>query len=268
MATARRSAHDALAQVEHNLRRATPRSTTRICKASSTRYHDNLISVSSGGGEGRSSLLRQWLRWWWKRDGGGGRRSPGQGGTPQGGIISPLLAISTALLDTRFHRAAARRVGQGSLVRYADDFVIMARYIDIASSDGWNGPWKGAWPHDQRKKTRVITLTRRGCHVGVSRYSFGYELGYTLGRGRFLTIEPRRGAISHRKAELRKTTRAADVSCRPEWFRPSTSSSAAGVTTSASGFLAGRTNGECLRDRASYDSPAASEPAPLPTTAG
>jgi len=79
-----------------------------------------------------------------------GKREPpkknGQG-TPQGGVISPLLAnVYLHWFDVKFHReggpgqwAAAR------LVRYADDFVVMARYqsrridewIKLELEDGW-----------------------------------------------------------------------------------------------------------------------------------
>jgi group II intron reverse transcriptase/maturase len=67
-------------------------------------------------------LLRQWL------DAGameGGERTATPVGTPQGGVISPLLAnIYLHVLD----RIWEDRCGHlGTLVRYADDFVVMCR---------------------------------------------------------------------------------------------------------------------------------------------
>jgi RNA-directed DNA polymerase len=60
-----------------------------------------------------------------ERDGGRPRRNPQ--GTPQGGVISPLLAnIYLDLLDRNFRRRVATGNLQGRLVRYADDFVLLA----------------------------------------------------------------------------------------------------------------------------------------------
>jgi RNA-directed DNA polymerase len=57
----------------------------------------------------------------------GGRPRRNRQGTPQGGVISPLLAnIYLNLLDRNFRRREATGVAQGRLVRYADDFVVLA----------------------------------------------------------------------------------------------------------------------------------------------
>jgi group II intron reverse transcriptase/maturase len=59
------------------------------------------------------------------RDGGRPRRP--QQGTPQGGVISPLLAnVYLHLLDRSFRLRVQRGDLQGRLVRYADDFVLLA----------------------------------------------------------------------------------------------------------------------------------------------
>jgi len=52
-------------------------------------------------------------------------------GTPQGGVISPLLAnLYLHWLDKRFHaRNGPGHADRARLVRYADDFVILARYL-------------------------------------------------------------------------------------------------------------------------------------------
>lgn len=65
-------------------------------------------------------LLRQWLQAG-VMEGGEVHRSTA--GTPQGGVISPLLAnIYLHVLDERWTRQHAHL---GTLVRYADDFVVM-----------------------------------------------------------------------------------------------------------------------------------------------
>ncbi len=65
-------------------------------------------------------LLRQWLRSGVMEE---GRVRVATTGTPQGGVISPLLAnIYLHVLDERWLRAHAHL---GTLVRYADDFVVI-----------------------------------------------------------------------------------------------------------------------------------------------
>jgi group II intron reverse transcriptase/maturase len=67
-------------------------------------------------------LLRQWLEAGVMED---GTVTPTVSGTPQGGVISPLLSnIYLHVLDMLWTRHSAPL---GTLVRYADDFVVMCR---------------------------------------------------------------------------------------------------------------------------------------------
>jgi RNA-directed DNA polymerase len=67
-------------------------------------------------------LLRQWLAAGVMED---GTVSPTVRGTPQGGVISPLLSnIYLHVLDTMWTRHSAPL---GTLVRYADDFVVICK---------------------------------------------------------------------------------------------------------------------------------------------
>jgi RNA-directed DNA polymerase len=61
-----------------------------------------------------------------ERDGGPPKRN--RQGTPQGGVISPLLAnIYLNLLDRNFRQRAQKGQLDGRLIRYADDFVLLSR---------------------------------------------------------------------------------------------------------------------------------------------
>jgi len=67
----------------------------------------------------------------------GGRPRRNSRGTPQGGVISPLLAnIYLNLLDRNFRRREARGELKGKLIRYADDFVVMSPREPVAEM-GW-----------------------------------------------------------------------------------------------------------------------------------
>ena len=72
-------------------------------------------------------LLRQWLRVGVMED---GRQVALLSGTPQGGVISPLLSnIYLHVLDTVWTKRCAHL---GTLVRYADDFVVLCRTAKVS----------------------------------------------------------------------------------------------------------------------------------------
>ena len=74
-----------------------------------------------------------------------GRVHHPESGTPQGGVISPLLAnvYLHEVLDTWFHQEAQPRLqGRSTLIRYADDFVVVCEHEADAIHGGvwWYEP--------------------------------------------------------------------------------------------------------------------------------
>jgi RNA-directed DNA polymerase len=118
-------------------------------------------------------LIRQWLRAPIVEDDGGPPERP-RAGTPQGGVLSPLLAnLYLHWLDKQFHASSGPGTwARARLIRYADDFVICARYI---------GPRITGWLEALMDRLG-LTLNREKTHV--ARLEPGGDtvdfLGFTL----------------------------------------------------------------------------------------
>ena len=107
-------------------------------------------------------LLRQWLEAGVMDD---GVFSQTVSGTPQGGVISPLL--SNIYLHA-FDRAMTER-GIGELVRYADDFVVLCRSERDALERGIRRCYLHRWPSQRsmkRLRAKVNAKTGRD-RVGI-----------------------------------------------------------------------------------------------------
>ena len=210
-----RSAHDALKQIDRNLRQGY----TAVYDADLQAYfdtipHDKLMKCVERRVADRSvlHLIRQWLKTPVEERGEDGRPkiSRPTSGTPQGGVISPLLAnLYLHWFDVQFHRS--RGPGQWAharLVRYADDFVIMAKFI-TGRMTGWVDQTVEEWLGltINRTKTRVIVL-RPESDVGLDflGYTFRYEWGYTDRTRRFLAVVPSKKAVARRRDKLRAMT--------------------------------------------------------------
>lgn len=153
------------------------------------------------------NLIRQWLNSPVKEKDGSISR-PKQG-TPQGGVISPLLAnIYLHRLDRAFHEDldSPYHFARARMVRYADDFVVLARYMGNRIT-GWL----------EEKIESVLGLSINRDKTGIVRMR-GNEslnfLGFTFRydrdlKGRdwdYLNIMPSRKAIVALREKLRVKT--------------------------------------------------------------
>jgi len=128
-----RSAHDALAEVRKRLYEGQQ----HVVDADVTKYFDTiphaelLQSVARRVADGKIlRLLKQWLKSpVEERDERGNRRMTGgkksKRGTPQGGVVSPLLANIYINRLLRHWRKTGASERWGQIVSYADDFVIL-----------------------------------------------------------------------------------------------------------------------------------------------
>jgi RNA-directed DNA polymerase len=153
-------------------------------------------------------LIRQWLNAPVMEPSAGGKPPTvrrNQRGTPQGGVLSPLLAnIYLHWFDRVFHQGdGPAQWAKAKLVRYADDFVVLARHISPRLQQFIEGKLEG-WLGLQinREKTRVLNLQQPGQSLDFLGYTFRYDRD-RLGRDkRYWNLTPSRKALIRERAVL------------------------------------------------------------------
>jgi RNA-directed DNA polymerase len=143
------------------------------------------------------------------KKGGTPKISRSRKGTPQGGVVSPLLAnLYLHWFDTVFHRPGGpAHWAKAKLVRYADDFVVMARYQGSKLRgfiESKLETWMGL--EINRDKTRVIDLKQEGASLDFLGFTFRYDRDLK-GRGhRYLNVFPSTKVLKRERAKLRELT--------------------------------------------------------------
>ena len=209
-----RSAHQALEEIRTHLKNGYQ----AVYDADLKGYfdsipHDRLMACLRMRVVDRSvlKLIRMWLETPVIEPGGDGscsaRRS--QQGTPQGGVISPLLAnLYLHWFDKRFHRAdGPARWANAKLVRYADDFVVLARYQG-ARLRGWIEEKIENWLMLElnRDKTRVVDLREDKAGLDFLGYTFRWDRDlYGSGR-RYLNVEPSKKSLQRERDAITALT--------------------------------------------------------------
>jgi RNA-directed DNA polymerase len=202
----RRAAHDALDAI----REALESGMYWVIDADVTAYfdtipHDRLMKTVAHRVVDRAmlALVKRFLEAPVVDERNGGRPHRTRQGTPQGGVISPLLAnIYLHLLDRNFRLRVQRGELQGRLVRYADDFVLLSPHRPDRAL---------AWL--QQLMTRLgLTLHPGKTRVLDVRHEDFVFLGHTH-RWRFqrLYLNASPTALRRIREELRRKT-------RPTWL--------------------------------------------------
>jgi RNA-directed DNA polymerase len=212
-----KNAHQALAAIKANLEAGY----TEVYDADLEGYfdsipHDKLLKAVEMRIADRSvsHLIRQWLKSpVVERGAGGGTTTSGRPdkGTPQGGVISPLLAnVYLHWFDRVFHfPSGPAHWANARLVRYADDFVVMARYqgkelvgfIETKLED-----WMGL--KINRDKTRVVNLKAEGARLDFLGYTFRYYRDLKGRDWKYLNVAPSQKALAREREQLRQMTSA------------------------------------------------------------
>ena len=155
-------------------------------------------------------LIRRWLKATIVEtdEDGKKRMNRVENGTPQGNVISPLLAnLYLHWFDKVFHRERMGGLfGIARLVRYCDDFVIMAKKLpkDTVSLvkeklENWMGL------KINREKTQFVDMKKQGAHLSFLGFNFRYDRS-SFRSGTYLNISPKKKSVEKARDRIREIT--------------------------------------------------------------
>jgi RNA-directed DNA polymerase len=193
-----RDAHQALALVQAHLKSGR----CEVYDADLKGYfdtipHDKLLKVVATRVSDRSvlRLIRRWLRVPVQETAGGdaGKLRASSAGTPQGGVISPLLANAYLhWLDKLFMEPSGPgQWAKARIVRYADDFQIFAHRITPRLTAWVTGLLEGRMGLTiNAAKTSIVRVVPGGGAVDFLGYRFRWEKGDLYPGRPWLAVKP------------------------------------------------------------------------------
>ena len=208
-----RSAQDAVARIAENVKKGK----ALVYDADLSSYfdtipHDKLMAaVQMRISDGRVlGLIRHWLKVC-VQEPNGVRISPKGRGTPQGGVISPLLANIYLHWFETIVSLTAKACGQVmSIVRYADDFVILARSWADGFLQRVEGILEGRMGLTvNREKTKVLDFREPHTTLTFLGYDFRMVRDRLFGTGkRYLTFGPSKKSMKRVREKIHAITHA------------------------------------------------------------
>ena len=208
-----RSAQDAVARIAENVKKGK----ALVYDADLSSYfdtipHDKLMAaVQMRISDGRVlGLIRHWLKVC-VQEPNGVRISPKGRGTPQGGVISPLLANIYLHWFETIVSLTAKACGQVmSIVRYADDFVILARSWADGFLQRVEGILEGRMGLTvNREKTKVLDFREPHTTLTFLGYDFRMVRDRLFGTGkRYLTFGPSKKSMKGIREKIHAITHA------------------------------------------------------------
>lgn len=133
---------------------------------------------------------------------------PGKG-TPQGGVISPLLAnIYLHWFEKAFHGPhGPAQWAKAKIVRYADDFVVLARNQSTRLKQWIEGQLEGRFGLTvNREKTCVVKLKATGATLDFLGFTLRYDADLHGRNRRYLNVFPSRKALARARDRLHSLT--------------------------------------------------------------
>ena len=208
-----RSAQDAVARIAENVKKGKALAyDADLSSYFDTIPHDKLMAaVQMRISDGRVlGLIRHWLKVC-VQEPNGVRISPKGRGTPQGGVISPLLANIYLHWFETIVSLTAKACGQVmSIVRYADDFVILARKWADGFLQKVEGILEGRMGLTvNREKTKVLDFREPHTTLTFLGYDFRMVRDRLFGTGkRYLTFGPSKKSMKGIREKIHAITHA------------------------------------------------------------
>ena len=208
-----RSAQDAVARIAENVKKGKALAyDADLSSYFDTIPHDKLMAaVQMRISDGRVlGLIRHWLKVC-VQEPNGVRISPKGRGTPQGGVISPLLANIYLHWFETIVSLTAKACGQVmSIVRYADDFVILARSWADGFLQRVEGILEGRMGLTvNREKTKVLDFREPHTTLTFLGYDFRMVRDRLFGTGkRYLTFGPSKKSMKRVREKIHAITHA------------------------------------------------------------
>ena len=216
----KKSAHDAIDTIAE----AMWQGQTQVIDADLSKYFDSIphaklmATVAERVVDGAVlALIKQWLKAPVMGDSENGKTAcvgGGKGnrrGTPQGGVISPLLSnIYLHLMDRIWQRHDMARKLQAKLVRYADDFVVLCRK-DVATPLSIIRTILGRLELElNESKTRIVDANKEG----FSFLGFDLKMNASAKGVRYPHVNPGDQAV------VKVKTRIREITARTQTWRP------------------------------------------------
>jgi RNA-directed DNA polymerase len=210
-----RNAHQALEEIRGHLQAGRQAVYDADLKSYfDTISHEKLLACLRHRVTDRSvlGLIRMWLEAVVVEPGGdgtGGKVTRNEKGTPQGGVISPLLAnLFLHWFDALFHGPQGpSRWADARLVRYADDMVILARKWTGELTDWVESRLEGKFGLEiNREKTRVVEVKPGGGSLDFLGYTFRWDRDLRGRPRKYLNVFPSAKAVEREREKLRAMT--------------------------------------------------------------
>lgn len=145
-------------------------------------------------------LIRMWLKTPVREE--KGKLVKSDLGTPQGGVISPLLANIYLHWFDKFFSKMDR--GKATLVRYADDLVIMAKRIGTDLVAFIEGTLEQRMKLEiNREKTKVVDLKKEGSELNFLGYRFRKLNSTRVMRG-YCHMESSQGVVKRARMRIKE----------------------------------------------------------------
>jgi len=205
----KRSAHQAVGDVQKHLSEGK----TDVIDADISKYfdtipHDNLMRLVTKRIVDKQvlRLIKMWLKAPIVEESEDGKKKykGNDKGTPQGGVISPLLAnIYLNVLDTLWKVKKGQYKLGARLVRYADDCVVLCKGNTERILKGLEATFSDLGLTLNEEKTRVVDARQES--FNFLGFSIQMRTGLKSGRPYPLTV-PSKKALKHIRAEIKQLT--------------------------------------------------------------